>query len=496
MRPYRAIRPALTVLACCCLVSIAHTVEMVHLTDLQPTEARDRSGKDPFRKNGSILVNQAPKESDLAIGDRQYERGLFFTESKQSVSYELDGQYSGFTFDIGLLKNGPVGFDVLGDGNYLYQSGSLHDGDHHAVVLDVSMVEQLTLVVDRLDNLKTHVVLGRPYLIPQPQLPERKQGKAGNTAPKAVITSDVQEGRVPLTVRFDGSESSDPDDAVYLYQWQFGDGQQENLASDPTHTYEQPGVYRVILEAADNDGGVGVSSTLIKVNPTDNLAPIARITASQRLAKPPASISFSAESSEDVDGEVVSYAWRFSDGSTADGPTVSRQYDETGFSTAELTVTDNNTGRYLCGDTDLTMAAAWDASKFIWKPQGDDAPQRGPHWRHRPDPDMPFFQMFNIVSTHESYLFPEMREETPRHDPAAVILTPYHQDTPMAREDWAYFLDRLEEMDTQVGGVFKYLAEDNELDDSIVFYFADHGGNMMRSKRHLQDSGTHVPLII
>lgn len=170
---------------------------------------------------------------------------------------------------------------------------------------------------------------------------------------------------------------------------------------------------------------------------------------------------------------------------------------DAGYYTANWGKTDYNTGRYEGGNVDLALRDAWDGTTFIWKPLGDDAPARGPHWRHRPDPAMPFFQQFNIVSTHMSQLFPEeLPGTTPRHDPAMVIIPPYQPDTPTVRKYWAHFYNRLEEMDAQVGGVFDDLREDGVLDDTIVFYFSDHGGGLMRSKRFLYDSGTRVPLII
>lgn len=170
---------------------------------------------------------------------------------------------------------------------------------------------------------------------------------------------------------------------------------------------------------------------------------------------------------------------------------------EQGYYTANWGKVDYNTGRYLGGDTDLALKAAWNESAHIWEHPGDDAPERGPHWRHRKDPEQPFFQMFNLISTHMSQLFPQERStKDPLHDPAAVILPPHHPDTPTVRRDWAFFLDRIEEADREVGGILDDLIEDGELDDTIVFWFSDHGGALMRSKRSIFDSGTRVPMVI
>jgi len=51
-------------------------------------------------------------------------------------------------------------------------------------------------------------------------------------------------------------------------------------------------------------------------------------------------------------------------------------------------------------------------------------------------------------------------------------------------------------MDTQVGDVLGQLEEDGLADNTIVFFFSDHGLGIPRFKRTLYDSGLHVPLII
>jgi hypothetical protein len=51
-------------------------------------------------------------------------------------------------------------------------------------------------------------------------------------------------------------------------------------------------------------------------------------------------------------------------------------------------------------------------------------------------------------------------------------------------------------MDAEVGEVLKQLEADGLADDTIIFYFSDHGGAVPGSKRFLFESGLRVPLII
>jgi uncharacterized sulfatase len=115
------------------------------------------------------------------------------------------------------------------------------------------------------------------------------------------------------------------------------------------------------------------------------------------------------------------------------------------------------------------------------------------HWRNR-KPGQPFFAVFNSLKSHESQL--RVRPHTAVHDPAKVRVPAYHPDTPEVRQDWAQYYDTLTDADADAGRRLKELAEDGLAQDTIVFYYADHGAGMPRSKRWPFDSGLHVPLVV
>jgi uncharacterized sulfatase len=122
-----------------------------------------------------------------------------------------------------------------------------------------------------------------------------------------------------------------------------------------------------------------------------------------------------------------------------------------------------------------------------------DASGRDGHWRNRPA-GAPFFAVFNIGVTHESQI--RKRPHTPIHDPARVRVPAYHPDLPEVRRDWAQYYDKLSEMDRRAGRLLQELADEGLAERTIVFYFADHGSGMPRSKRFTYDSGLRVPLIV
>ncbi|QTN32976.1 sulfatase-like hydrolase/transferase [Akkermansiaceae bacterium] len=108
----------------------------------------------------------------------------------------------------------------------------------------------------------------------------------------------------------------------------------------------------------------------------------------------------------------------------------------------------------------------------------------------------PFFSVFNFTESHESSLFENKPKEPKRLKPEEIDLPPYLPDLPEIRKDMARYHDRITDMDTRVGEVLKKLEASGLADDTIVFYYADHGGILPRGKRYLEQTGVKVPLII
>lgn len=115
------------------------------------------------------------------------------------------------------------------------------------------------------------------------------------------------------------------------------------------------------------------------------------------------------------------------------------------------------------------------------------------HWKNR-KAGQPFFAIFNHTVSHESQI--RRRPHTPVHDPAKVRIPAYHPDTPEVRLDWAQYYDKITEMDTRVGKNLKELEEAGLADDTIIFYYGDHGSGMPRNKRWPYNSGLNVPLVV
>ncbi|GAB5560475.1 MAG: sulfatase [Synoicihabitans sp.] len=110
-----------------------------------------------------------------------------------------------------------------------------------------------------------------------------------------------------------------------------------------------------------------------------------------------------------------------------------------------------------------------------------------------------FFHVQNFGTTHEGQLFftaEQMANEPTKIDPATVRVPDYLPDTPLFRYTVARYLDLQMKMDAEVGEFIAQLEADGVLDNTIIFYYGDHGGIMPRSKGYAYETGLHVPLVI
>ena len=144
------------------------------------------------------------------------------------------------------------------------------------------------------------------------------------------------------------------------------------------------------------------------------------------------------------------------------------------------------------------------------------------HWRNR-DEGQPFFSVFNFTETHESGLFEPYghRKIETRHYHAGDTtykwgegrlsedqinihlprdtkfnIPPYLPVTKVVQRDMWKMYNNIAEMDQQVGFVLDQLEADGLLENTIIFFYGDHGGPLPRQKRLIYESGLKTPLII
>jgi len=116
-------------------------------------------------------------------------------------------------------------------------------------------------------------------------------------------------------------------------------------------------------------------------------------------------------------------------------------------------------------------------------------------YRNRKNSEQPFFAVYNYSTTHESQVW--VREQQPlRIDPSKVKIPPYYPDDSVSRAVMARFITNVMTFDDEVGELVQQLKDDGVYENTIIFYYSDHGDGMPYYKRELYDRGLKVPLII
>ncbi len=118
-------------------------------------------------------------------------------------------------------------------------------------------------------------------------------------------------------------------------------------------------------------------------------------------------------------------------------------------------------------------------------------PFDGTDWNQRRK-GQPFFAHLNLRLTHR----PFERDPLRPIDPAKVKVPPYYPDTPLSRRDWADYLESIQVLDREIGKILDRLRKEGLEENTIVFYFGDHGRPHVRAKQWLYEGGIHIPLIV
>jgi PKD repeat protein len=158
-----------------------------------------------------------------------------------------------------------------------------------------------------------------------------------DTAPTAAFAITTTTPSTQGPVAFDASASSDPDDAIASYAWNFGDGA-TGSGIKPTHLFVAAGTYTVTLTVTDASG----QASAVASHPVTVYAPPqAAFTAAGGGDTENLPVRFDAGASSDpgVGGPITSYAWSFGDGTGASGVAVAHTYTHPGTFAVTLTVT-------------------------------------------------------------------------------------------------------------------------------------------------------------
>ncbi len=176
---------------------------------------------------------------------------------------------------------------------------------------------------------------------------------------------DLEEGTV---VVLDASESYDPNGDKLFYFWNQVGGTYVNLVNPagvtsyfvaPPVICAQSETLTFNLSVRDQKGAVSSSSITVRILNTRNDPPSAKFVPTPNIGQAPLQVTFDAGASYDCDGDIISYAWDFGDGTqiTTSNPVVVHNFYTPGEYLVKLRVLDNS-GNFSEFLTPVTVLAS------------------------------------------------------------------------------------------------------------------------------------------
>lgn len=115
-------------------------------------------------------------------------------------------------------------------------------------------------------------------------------------------------------------------------------------------------------------------------------------------------------------------------------------------------------------------------------------------WNARPNKAQPWFGQIQIMGGKAG------KKHTPKNallKDNDVPLPAYFPDIPSQRKAWTEHYNANRGADVRVKAILDQLAADGELENTIIFFFSDHGSpSSLRHKQYVYEGGMQIPLIV
>src|SRR5690606_21580167 len=141
---------------------------------------------------------------------------------------------------------------------------------------------------------------------------------------------------------------------------------------------------------------------------------------------------------------------------------------------------------------------------FIEETWHENSNQAG--WWNR-KPGQPLFAIFNFNDSHQSrtmtHAYSWYEEEVLGNLPTSeqigendFEMPPFYRDSPEMRKQVARVYNSLKLTDNKIGQLLDRLKQDGLMDDTIIFFFGDHGEGIPRGKTNGINLGYRVPFVV
>jgi uncharacterized sulfatase len=120
----------------------------------------------------------------------------------------------------------------------------------------------------------------------------------------------------------------------------------------------------------------------------------------------------------------------------------------------------------------------------------------GYDWNQRKS-GQPFFAHITIIETHKGPGWTIARQQAKSElvDPEKLKLASYYPDSPVARDEYANYLDAIHLSDGYLGQLLQRLESEGLAKNTVVVVSSDQGP-LFRGKQFLYDGGIQIPLVI
>ena len=182
-------------------------------------------------------------------------------------------------------------------------------------------------------------------------------------APVASFNISPSSGTTPLTVNFTDTSTNSPTS----WLWGLGDGA-TSTAQNPSHTYNTPGFYNIVLNAT-NSTGTGIRTVTSGVTAAIP-APVASFTLTPSSGTNPLTVNFTDTSTNTP----TSWAWTFGDGGTSTLKNPSHNYTAAGTYNVSLTATNSTGSDSHTATSAVAVSVPAPVASFTLTPTSGDAP--------------------------------------------------------------------------------------------------------------------------
>lgn len=183
------------------------------------------------------------------------------------------------------------------------------------------------------------------------------------TLPQAAFSFTPKSGPAPLTVTFQGGRFNDPQNPIIEYAWDFnedGEFDETGQKAQVEYIFKKIGDYKILLRTKTATGEVKKYESVVHVSggmsSVDVFQAIIDVSPAASGTMPFA-VRFSGENSASPDGKIISYSWKFNDGTfEQEGKKVDHTFTKAGKFNVQLTVKDE-TGKTATASETIQVGA-------------------------------------------------------------------------------------------------------------------------------------------